>query len=166
MDAHSTDIDAADEAKWEQADAAYDQQQEESGMKIRERDDYDDLPDLPDPSYVEAQIIERIKHSSDEVNTVNSVVKTMVTHMLSRWGIAADQHRISVDIRVDGVDEWITWIDAKRQPVDYFIVALNAPSDPAIVNFDSPAIIGCNSMEVHAPGGFRMTIVGAETEEA
>ena len=112
------------------------------------------------------QIIERIKHSSDEVNTVNSVVKTMVTHMLSRWGIAADQHRISVDIRVDGVDEWITWIDAKRQPVDYFIVALNAPSDPAIVNFDSPAIIGCNSMEVHAPGGFRMTIVGAETEEA
>jgi hypothetical protein len=133
---------------------------------IRERDDYDDLPDMGDPSYVEAQIIERITHSSDEVNTLNSVVKTMVTHMLSRWGIAADQHRISVDIRVDGADEWITWIDDKRQPVDYFIVALNTPSDPAIVNFHSPAIIGCNSMEVHAPGGFRMTIVGAETEAA
>ena len=133
---------------------------------VRERDESDDLPDLGEPSYVEAQIIERITHTSDEVNTLNAVVKTMVTHMLTRWGMATNQHRISVDIRVDAVDECITWIDEKRQPVDLFIVALNTPSDSAVVNFQSPAIIGCNSMEVHAPGGFRMTIVGTETDEA
>jgi hypothetical protein len=132
---------------------------------IRERDDFDDMPDLGDPSYVEAQIIERITHTSDEVNTVNSVVKTMVNHMLTRWGLVTDQHRISVDIRVDAVDECVTWIDGKRQPFDLFVVALNTPSDSAVVNFQSPAIIGCNSMEVHAPGGFRMTIVGPDTGE-
>lgn len=132
---------------------------------IRERDESDDLPDLGEPSYVEAQIIDRITHTSDEVNTIDSVVKTMVTHMLTRWGLVTNQHRISVDIRVDAVDECITWIDEKRQPVDFFIVALNTPSDPSVVNFQSHAVIGCNSMSVHAPGGFRMTIVGTETEE-
>jgi len=132
---------------------------------IREREDYDDMPDMGDPTYVEAQIIERISHSSDEVDTINSVIKTMVTHTLSRWGIIVDQRRISVDIRVDGAEEGVTWIDQGRQPVDYCIVALNAPTNSSVVNFHSPAVIGMNTMEVHAPGGFRMTIAAAETGE-
>jgi hypothetical protein len=149
MDAYSTDIDTADEAKWEQADAAHDQQQEESGMKIREQDDYDLTPDPDDMTYTEAQIADRMTTFAGEINTINNVATAMTRDALSRFGLAASDRRITVHIIVLDPEETINWIDQPRQHIDLRRIAEHVHGDATV----APSPTGKNHLYIMPKGG-------------
>ena len=108
MDAYTTDADHADEAKWETADALHDQQQEERGMKIREEEEWDRLPDPEDMSYTEAQICNNISNCGNEIDMIDGTIRLLVQQMLLHWGFATDQTKIDVSIKVRDAEEAIT----------------------------------------------------------
>ena len=156
MDAYSTDTDTADEAKWEQADAAHDQQQEERGMKIRDQDDYDLTPDPDDMTYTEAQIAERMSTFAGEIDTINSVAKAMTRDALSRFGLAASESRITVHILVVDPEETIN-INWSGQPGEHFDlrrIAEHVHGDATV----APSPSGKNHLYIMPKGG---TIAGS-----
>lgn len=100
-------------------------------MHIREQDDYDRTPDPDDMTYTEAQICNNISNCGNEIDMIDGTIRLLTQQMLLHWGLASDQTRISVSIRVDDVEEAITWIDYDRQRVNFgnikdHVLGLNA----------------------------------------
>lgn len=95
---------------------------------------------LEDPrekmSVLEAEICERLNYCGNEIETLEATIRLLVSQMLMRWGLFADQRSISVNIRVSDCEEAITWIEQPRKIVNFHnihenICGLNAQAHVA-----------------------------------
>ena len=101
------------------------------GTFIREEEEYDRIPDPDDMTYTEAQICDKISNCGNEIDMVDGTVRLLVQQMLLHWGLAADQTKIDISIKVRDVEEAITWIDQPREKINFshiqdHVLGLNA----------------------------------------